>query len=162
MGWKTDWLYKLIFMRIREIWDRARHESERFNQSAAVRVDPDRVQSLPKQLLIQQCANADLLRTICVEPIVRSWVYMGHGFEEQKDVPKDARRRCRVAPSEDEPLHNLFTQGTVRFHISDDRKQVVFTYILGPLNGRGYVCDVIGQGSTGTLENSPNSIGWVS
>ena len=56
----------------------------------------------------------------------------------------------------------FFTHGVVRFHITADRKRIVFVYVLGPLYGRGRVFRVEGQGRTGCLEPDPDAKAWSS
>jgi hypothetical protein len=144
MGWRTDWLYQLLFREVMRIWTRAQKEGETALMGPA-----------PDFLLIQQCADADWENALCRTPVLREWIFRGTTIEAQplsdsQSTPRPVRRKA------------FFDYGIVCFHVTTDRKRVLWTYQLGPLYGRDEVLRVRGQGKRGSLERVLGSICWTS
>lgn len=147
MGWRTDWLYRLVFCELTQQWRRA--------QAAAVgRPVDDR----PDHLLVQQCDRVDVERVLCLAPVRRTWALDANGVREAGALP--------LTPGVDgpSPHHSaapglFYRQARARFHLTNDRRRVVITSVFGPRYGRGLVFDVHGQGRRGRL--SPCGAGWV-
>lgn len=159
MGWRTDWLYRIVFDFIRDVWRRANREAE-------IALEQGELKAMPQPFLVQQCAKVNLLLPGCAEPVLREWFYGGTEFHEQRLEVVQAeesqgrlRRRPNLPPA---ILGMFFEQGLVRFYIFPNRKRVVITYLLGPLYGRGFVYEVKGQGRTATLQVASDTPGWIS
>ena len=143
MGWKNDWLYRLIFQQARFIWDRFDPEN---------RSDGPLVSSLP--LIIQECQRSEWRSAFVAPPIVRAWRYDGDQFEPLDPTESEATYCPEVRGIR-------YSIGLVRFAIVDDRRRVVFTYVLGPRYGRARVWQVKGQGGTGKLVPEPEAEEWI-
>jgi hypothetical protein len=144
MGWKTDWLYSLLFRQVEQIWKRVRREAAR---------DPELFGPAPASLCVQECREMDWEQVYCLPPVLREWTCSGVGMEERPpgELPQPVRT---------DPDGSFYRTGLVQFHIAPDRKRVGMVYVLGPHYGRGGVYRVCGQGSTGRLIAGPN--GWIS
>ena len=84
---------------------------------------------------------------------MRGWTYDGVAF---------------VPVSLDEMDSNAFerrgafwSEGSVSFQISPDRKEVSFSFQIGPLYGRGYRLRPVGQGKRGRLQQADGPM-WMS
>ena len=144
MGWRTDWLYGLVFREIERIWARARKEG------ADGRFGP-----APDFLVVRQYAGANWIEPECAPPVLREWVYSGGELEPRPPTDSD-----KPAPLVRRGM--FWDVGAVRFHIAPDRKRVVLTFQIGPLYGRGHAFRVGGQGKTSVLERDPDSRAWIS
>jgi hypothetical protein len=171
MGWKTDWLYVLVFDLVRDLWN----SMSRFAEQMTERNGSQPSQPPLDALLVYQCGEADLSRASCRKPILREWVFDGEAFterdsEEMADPinPHQKRSSHHFAvllaglPKPLEVRGALFVQGMVCFYITADRKHVLFTYQIGPRFGRGSLYSVEGQGQSGRLTLERDAAGWVS
>ena len=143
MGWQSDWLYHLIFGEAAKLWTQAQKEgSGKFGP-------------VPNRFYIQQCAGVDWGQLFCHPPILRVWTF---------DATTEPALIAAVPfPTPDRAVCGMFfVDGSVRFHIADDRKRVGWNHFLGPRYGRGKVFRVRGQGQTATLEQDPAFGEWVS
>jgi hypothetical protein len=149
MGWRTDWLYQLIFDEVARIWSRAVKDGITFPNSGPP----------PDYLLIEECGDADWERAVCLRPVLRSWTCRGADFELQPQAPPE-----HIPPPVERGFRDSY--GIVRFQVRPDRKKLVFEYILGPLHGRGRVFLVVGQGRRGKMGGSlvgdPGALSWIS
>src|SRR5438105_1071467 len=113
MGWKTDWLYGLIFDLIRDVWKRALREADAFGESKNVDWTP------PERLHVQQFSEAELSDPHCTGMVKRSWIYDGNRFEEQIGPGNDSgvvERRTHSGSKDKSPLSSVFNaQGIVQF-----------------------------------------------
>jgi hypothetical protein len=144
MGWRNDWLYGLIFDEVARVWTRALKES-----TSPIMGSP------PDYLLVREHGSADWEHVACLPPVLREWTYTGEAFEprplsDTDELPPPTRRDA------------FYSYGIVQYHIRPDRKKVLFTFVLGPLYGRGNVFRVFGQGKRGMLTGDPDSNAWVS
>jgi hypothetical protein len=161
MGWKTDWLYRLVFERVRDVWTEGRAYSENYNEHTQAAVYPELRQPPLERLIVVQFADAELSVPCCTGAVLRVWRYDSAGLvplpgEPPKPIVVEREQRIQGRRC------NLFLQGVVSFYISPDRKHVVFTFALGPLYGRGYTYAVSGQGKMGRLSPAPDSVAWIS
>jgi len=147
MGWKTDWLYGLIFAEIRRIWDRARRDAAR---------SPDLMGSAPDSFVIRQFAAGDVACSHCLPPLQRQWIYRGDDvfvpFTADADTETDVEPVRRGA---------FYATGTVAFHIAADRKAIIFVYGLGPRYGQAWAYRVVGQGQRAHLAEAEGCTGWI-
>jgi hypothetical protein len=146
MGWKSDWLYNLIFREVETLWERARREA---------RDSPELFGPGPTALLVDECSGMDWDQVYCLKPDTRHWVYDGEAFQPSADGQ-------RWEPDLTTPRHAFFRIGSVRFHVAPDRKRVGLAIILGPLYGRGFVFTVHGQGRTARLVKDQHANWWAS
>jgi hypothetical protein len=142
MSWKSDWLYKLIFIEVEQLWSTAQKQGQgKFGPA-------------PELLYIQQHTAFTENILLCSGAIACLWSYDGVVYQE---IPEGRTI-----------IHNqtiqgmFFTHGSVRFHITPDRKTVVWNHFLGPRYGRGKAFDVKGQGRTGRLMQSTTYNEWIS
>lgn len=142
MGWRTDWLYGLIFHEVQRVWRRA------------IREGRGKFGPAPSQLLIKEMSDADweLMRSKGRE--LRKWCYSG-GTPEPLPVEDE------TTESLGEQVGMFYEKGDVRFFIASDRKRVLLTYTLGPRYGRGMAFAIEGQGAKGRLVPTGGP-GWVS
>jgi len=148
MGWKSDWLYGLIFSEVEALWKRALQEWKTSRDNYKQPGDP------PACFVVQQCANGDWQFPDYGDPVIRQWQYEGTDF--------------RLLTSNDlrlpEVAHNnrmFWRVGQVRFHIAASRKHVIFSYVIGPRYCRGSIFQVVGQGKRGKLKPAAGP-GWIS
>ena len=138
MGWKSDWIYDLVFQEVSGVWAQACKDSARLGPR-------------PSSLWVLEHRKADWDRARCKGQVLRAWLFDDTGLQ--------------VAEIEDnvEPVIRgaMYDVGTVQFHIASSRKQVLFEFTLGPRYGRGRILQVVGQGPRGTLERTAGP-GWVS
>jgi len=144
MGWRMDWLYRLIFQQVRFVWEQMHKEGA----DGRYGVPPD-------YLLVQQCREADGNKAHCLSPVLHPWRYEETGLAELS--PLEAQPEAPVT------IRGMFyTVGVVRFHIAEKRDRVTFEFVLGPRYGRGRVWQVRGQGATGKLIPDTDAVGWIS
>jgi hypothetical protein len=148
MGWKTDWLYSLVFAEIGRVWARARKDADSGSELFA---------HPPDYLLVREYAAGDPSKSVCLPPIKRAWVYRGAGA-----VVLVGREQESFLHATPEHRGAFYSFGTVGFHIADSRAQVVLLYSLGPRYGRGAAFAVHGQGGRASLTPIENSVGWQS
>ncbi len=148
MGWKSDWLYKLIFKEIEAVWLAAlREHKTALNRNQ----HPGK---LLERLIVQECENANWNFPGCLDPVIRQWIYDGIGFS--------LASTDEISAPESHVDQGMFhTTGRIRFHIDSPRKRIVLTYVLGPLHGRGKILQVRGQGKRARLE-AAGGPAWVS
>ncbi|HNB71863.1 MAG TPA: hypothetical protein PLS70_12155, partial [Acidobacteriota bacterium] len=137
MGWKTDWLYSLIFAEVRRLWNRARWESERMG--------PD-FGPAPGPLIISEYSDGNFTNATCRGLRKRQWRYSGD--EQLTLIEPDDPDISHVSETSDQMF---FSVGEVRFSISADRKSLILEHLLGPRYGCGQVFQVHGQGKRGYL-----------
>ena len=144
MGWKPDWLYRLVFEHFQRAWDKVQQEGE------------GRLGPASASLWVTQYseAHAGASPYFCRGQPVRAWSYVGERWEEVPAV------EC---VADDNAVHGMFYHKAIgRFHISEDRKTVIIEYTFGPRYGRGFVLAVKGQGKTAELVPKSDSIMWWS
>lgn len=146
MGWKTDWLYSLIFAEVHRLWDRARRESERMGSDFG---------PAPRALIISEYSDGNFTNAACRGLRKRQWRYSGD--EQPVLIDPDDPDISHVSETSDQMF---FSEGQVRFSISADRKSLIFEYALGPRYGCGQVFHVHGQGKHGRLGQAEHSISW--
>jgi hypothetical protein len=146
MGWRTDWLYLLVFREVESTWERAQRDACSSPRLFAL---------APEAVVVQECAAMNFEAAYPQPPVSRQWRYAGTGFEEEPPgkLPEPTRTR------DDD---GFYRTGLVRFHITSDRKQVGFIVILGPLYGRGCVLKVQGQGKRARLVRDSRFNSWIS
>lgn len=144
MGWKSDWLYRLVFQQFEQAWMKAQAEG-------ASRFGP-----APESLLVGQHSETivDGVSPYCRGPIARKWCYAGGDWTEL-----ESGRSTSV----DHAVRGMFFQTAIgRFCISPDRMTVVIEYVLGPRYGRGFTLTVEGQGDSAVLMPETDSVMWHS
>src|SRR5713101_5209298 len=104
MGWRTDWLYQLIFAEITRLWSRAQR------QGTEGRYGPP-----PEFLRIREYDGADWELPGCLGPVVRAWAYRGTDFAICPLI-EDEPKQSRV------PGCMFYSRGTVGFHVRPDRR----------------------------------------
>ena len=138
MGWKTDWLYRLVFQEFSCAWDRAQGEGGDTSGRPPVALHVTEHDDV--------CPEGPAF--CCGEPI-RSWDFAGEGWEE---VP------LRERTPDDRAVHGMFVRVAVgSFHISEDRKTMAVEYVFGPRYGHGSIFAVRGQGKRAKLVPKPGS-----
>ena len=147
MGWKTDWLYRLVFSEVARLWNRASKEAAS---------SPEGGVSPPDAFFIREFTQGDTKNSRCLPPVRRQWIYRGgESFEQIANIEADKLKA-------DETIRSMFYAiGSIAFHITPDRKQVILVHILGPRYGKACVYLVQGQGSQGRLSPEENAIIWV-
>jgi hypothetical protein len=141
MGWQSDWLYDLIFLEVEKVWRRA------LAYGSMGHGPP------PAALLVSEAREGDWQTASCRSEAVRHWIYRGREPEP-----------LLLAGAEPDPGQRrgmFYERGLVAFCVAADRKQVLFTFVLGPLFGEGMVFDVVGQGAQGRLSRSAGP-SWIS
>ncbi len=146
MGWKTDWLYSLIFAEVDRLWNRARRE----NATMGTDFGP-----APRALIVSEYSDGNFTNATCRGLRKRQWRYSGD--EQPVLIEPDDPGVSHVSETPDQMF---FSVGKVRFSISADRKSLIFEYALGPRYGCGQVFQVRGQGKQGRLDQAENSISW--
>ena len=153
MGWRTDWLYRKVFSLIEAVWRQAHPE-----------IDPDippQLGSPPNLFCVFEHESADTKEAFCSGTVKRAWRY--DGTEMVPVLPAQGDERLRLERRTPVPLGQMyFRTGVFRFHISEDRKRIVFEYLVGPQYGRGYAYTVHRQGRTGTFGSDPARSCWIS
>jgi hypothetical protein len=143
MGWQSDWLHRLIFDEVTNLWSQTQQEG-------AGRFGP-----APERFYIQHYAGVDWEQLLCQPPVMRVWTFAGTTTPKLVLTPP--------FPTLDRTVRGMFfVDGVVQFHITDDRKQIVWNHWLGQRYGRGKVLRVHGQGQHATLERDPAFGEWVS
>lgn len=145
MGWRTDWLHGLIFTQVRQLWARVRSDAE---------AHPALLGPAPELFVVRQMADGDPRRSKCLPPVRREWLYRGERFEAAARTRSEASRPATLRTL-------LYDLGRVDFHITPDRRQVIFVYVLGPRYGRGLVYRAVGQGRGGRLVEADGCAGWT-
>jgi hypothetical protein len=145
MGWRTDWLYRLIFHQVELIWQQAQKEG----------MDSESNDS-PSYLLVREHGEAACEEAYCLQPIVRVWHYDATGLAvlPNNEIQKESLGSVSIRGM-------FYSSGLIDFHITEKRDRVVFTYVLGPRYGRGQVWEIKGQGASGKLVPAPNTVGWI-
>lgn len=142
MGWKSDWLYQLIFKQYELAWAKAQRDGEGHFGPASARL---RVCQLPE---------IDLSSVpLCRGEATRCWLYDGTGW-----IIDDSS----VPPAEPTLQGMFFSEARGRFAISEDRKSLVIEFSFGPRYGRGFQYMVRGQGPSAVLAVDPNGTSWCS
>lgn len=140
MGWQSDWLYQGIFHRIEALW----HES--YKDGAALGQQP------PDRFVIEECATYTRNGPFCLPPAVRRWEYAG-------GVPILLPADSPIASSTS--IRGVFhAEGRIGFHITADRRHVIWNHFLGPRYARALGFRVVGQGSQGRLDQDIACGSW--
>jgi hypothetical protein len=143
VGWKSDWLYHIIFREVERVWAHTRREGEGTYGPA------------PDRFYIQQHSeytSTSLL--LCSGYILRLWSFDGSEFT--------------LLPHEKSGIYDttirgmFYIEGSIRFHITNDRKNVIWNAWFGPRYARGKAFCVIGQGKKATLEKATAFMEWIS
>ena len=143
MGCQSDWLYRLIFDEVTNLWSQAQQEG-------AGRFGPAH-----DRFYIQQYAGVQWEQLFCQPPVLRVWTFEGTTAPMLVPTPP--------YPTPDRTVRGMFfVDGVVQFHITDDRKRNVWNHWLGRRYGRGKVLRVQGQGHDAALERDPAFGEWVS
>ena len=138
MGWKSDWLYGLIFKEVAAVWKRSQNEDATLGPS-------------PFALHVLECAEGDFEGPHSHD-VVRRWIYDQSGLRPA-ELDESSERSVQGS---------MYDIGTVWFHVTTTRKLVCFGFCLGPLYARGHVFEVVGQGARGRLRISGKHVRWVS
>lgn len=143
MGWKSDWLYQLVFDQFQRAWIKAQRDGEgRFGPASNSLV-----------VTLYNEAIFDSGCQYCRGTAIRSWRFNGHDWAEY-----DLSTQLAVPVT-----HGMLYETAIgRFHISDDRRVVTIEFTFGPRYGRGFVFLVHGQGTTAKLIPKPDSSTWSS
>jgi hypothetical protein len=130
--WKTDWLYRLVFRKIAELWQSVSPPS----------AEPT---ATPDALRIEEHTSADWSRAP-----TEVWVFDEAGA-----------RLASFLRAEDydhgELRENCWQFGLIQFHRRPDLRQVDMFLDLGPGQERTLVCDVVGDEETATLRTRSES-----
>lgn len=146
MGWKSDWLYRIVFAEFEQAWKVAQKQGTgRFGPPSS-------------ELVVTQYggteASEDQRPIGCRGDALRSWRYAGDDWEETT-LPD-----FKTKPN---PIRGMYYErASGNFHISADRKTVVIEHVFGPRYGHGTAFLVHSQGPTAYLSPKPDAIGWVS
>jgi hypothetical protein len=141
MGWRSDWLYEIIFDEVRKVWERAKKEG-------AGQFGPP-----PTPFFLSETVDGDWQLVRCSGAVRRQWLYQDDGPEPIAHASDDMDHGERPGM--------FYGRGIVTFFIDCDRKRVLFTYTLGPRYSRGMIFHVVGQGARGRLTPGAGT-GWVS
>jgi hypothetical protein len=142
MGWKSDWLYRLVFNYLELAWTTAQRDGE------------SRFGPAPTLLRVTEFfADNDGQQFPSLCQPRRCWVYNGLEWRAEK-MPEPYPVNSVVGM--------FYIEARGGFFISADRKMVVIEYRFGPRYGRGGVFVVQGQGTRASLLPEQDSIGWVS
>ena len=153
MGWKSDWLYQIIFQQAQQLW----HQTHTSREEPVPQITP------PDYFLISEYASfrvvpyqdSPRLRDAKLgdEP-VRYWSYNDEGLRRiaAPESPADLRESRGM-------YHKV---GRIIFSIHTDRKLVFLGYGMGPRFARSGVYEVHGQGKTGSLSPAADFIFGVS
>jgi hypothetical protein len=93
---------------------------------------------------VEETTDADWESAFCRGSIRRAWRLDATGWQ-----PEDAEKEPFRAGGELRGM--LWLVGLFRFHVTGDRKRVLFQYQVGPRYGRGMTLRVAGQGRRGRL-----------
>jgi hypothetical protein len=130
-GWRTDWLYRLVFREVADLW-------------AEVRSGNPEMGRPPELLVIEELGGADCQTARCLPPVRRVWTFGPEGLQPR---PGDEENLAACAGR-----RGMFWRvGLIRFHVAAGRRRVVFEYVVGPRYGRGLILRVAGQGKKGRL-----------
>lgn len=143
MRWKSDWLYNLVFNEVERLWTQVQKEGT------------GKFGFAPERFYVQQFENADWQELNCLPPIIRSWIFDGL-------VPTLLSNSSKPLAIDQTSRGMFFVSGTVHFHISNNRKEILWTYRLGRRYGRGMVFSVEGQGKASSLQRNASFGEWVS
>jgi hypothetical protein len=142
--WRTDWLYALIFARAEDSWEefcRTRNpDSEHWRYG-----------------LIAEWSAADDDPHCCGMP-VRAWAWT----RDDDGLNEISIRQYEQHMSEKKPEEPAYPFVQVAFHISPDRKHVVYSEHPGPKGGWGRRFIVDGEGESASLRPDPDAGGWIS
>lgn len=139
VGWRTDWLYRLIFSEVESLWNR-------------IRADREDGLVTPEYLRIEEMNTARWEAAMCRGSVLKVWKYSDEGLSDATAMDEPLKRGA--------PHGRYWQVGLVRFHIAKDRKRVAFEHHLGPRYGRGRVFLVSGEGEAGSLVKTGTE--WVS
>src|SRR5262245_41203861 len=118
MGWRSDWLYQLIFGEIEALWLRATKEG-------VGRLGPP-----PQYFHIRQLAAVKWESPGPKLPVKRAWIFDAHGL-------RPVSQEDQVLPSRSKITGMFYEVGDVGFYVEPARKRIVLAYILGPRYARG-------------------------
>jgi len=145
MEWRTDWLYALIFAEVRRVWYRAQHDA--VSGGAAFG-------SAPNLFVVSEYEKGDPSKSRCFAPAKRRWHFRGGDDFGLLDGD------VTTVVSGGRPQGMFYDVGRVGFFITEDRRLVVFEYILGPRYARGILLEVEGQGRGARLNPSGEGVRW--
>src|SRR5262245_52015040 len=111
MGWRSDWLYQVIFDEVEKVWKRAAKDG-------AGHFGPP-----PTGFVIREMLEADWEHIRCGGDVRRQWTYQGGRPEPAACVADDTDLG--------EQRGIFYERGVVEFFIDANRKRVLFSYILG-------------------------------
>jgi hypothetical protein len=140
MEWRTDWIYALIFAEVRRVWYRARRDAASGAASG----------SAPNLFVISEYEKGDTAKARCFAPAKRRWHFRGGADFDLVDGDAPGGRAQGM----------FYDVGRVGFFVTDDRRLVVFEYILGPRYGRGCLLAVEGEGRAARLGPSDEGAEW--
>ena len=111
---------------------------------------------LPEAFLVREFESADWVRCHPKPPVRREWFYTSTGIS--------------LVTTDDSILNGEFTDATkfffkvgyIGFNITENRKYVMFVYLIGPRYGRGQVFHVKYQGKRGLLQSATGFQEWIS
>ena len=134
MGWKKDWLYKLIFKEFYHKW------KKRYNSLLFVN------NTFPIKSYIFEYSNGYEDKASVNGNIFRSWMYNlqeNHIKMLNKELPKKLSVSGRY-----------YELANCSFYIHKNRKKVTIQSLFGSLSGESKIYDVIGQGHSGYLQEN--------
>jgi hypothetical protein len=143
MEWRTDWLYALIFAEVRRVWYRAQRDAASGGGAPG---------SPPALFVISEYERGDTAKARCFAPALRRWHF--RGGEDFGLVEGDA-----AAPG-GRAQGMFYDVGRVGFFVAEDRRRVVFEYLLGPRYGGGRLLAVEGEGRSARLAPSADGAEW--
>ncbi len=143
MGWKSDWLYGIIFAEFEKAWKQAQKEGKGEYGPASER------------MIISQYSGYSTEMPHCYGYLVKSWDYNGKSFELYDEPELDSCAEPAIQGM-------FYKQASGSFAVSENRRAGVITYVFGPRYGRGFLFDVIGQGEKGEIRMNPGSTQWIS
>lgn len=138
MGWRTDWLYQLIFAEIETVWNEAQKSAKHLNDIPPIYFRVNQWSEL----------GSDSCR------LVRQWIFNEEGIQPY----------VHIEPLPQNPGKHFYLVGSFNFDIFSDRKRVHLDFVVGPRYGRGIVYAVVGQGNRGKFKGklNPNQLLWLS
>jgi hypothetical protein len=104
--------------------------------------------------VVSEYESGDPSTSRCYAPAKRRWHFRGGA--DFGLVGDDAA----AAASAGRPRGMFYDVGRVGFFVTEDRRLVVFEYILGPRYGRGLLFEVHGQGREARLGQSGRAPQW--
>lgn len=142
MGWKSDWLYAVVFKMADAVVDKARNDARQLAKAS------------PITWVLAEYSQADWNFPVCGGPVMRTWTKSQCDWQETPEI-------LDVAPPRSKLADFCYPTALISFHVAEDRKRVVLNYSVGPRYAGGRIYRVSGQGIRGKLTPADGP-SWIS